>query len=395
MPRSNKNGSQKVRNLVTSRNRSRSFHPQSWVKTHYRHGMESPGSGRVDYKMDTAFESIFETSRGRGFVNQVCHYKHDLYIRLATYSGYSPPNGSITTYENEFWCPFLPSSPLAVDFNFRDFTFKDFRDQILGVEDTNLLDFLRTLKQIPELVTKFSFRRDKQTLAYNYGVKPLVKDIKDAYEILNKAKSEIERVVGLHGKPQKVNLKVKKKWTSSHRIPGHFSTHDITITGSIVHRASALFTIEKVDPTVLNQTLLSLDKLGLGRFASTVWESIPYSFLLDWFFKVGDFLKGFDIGIFNPSITMWHTARSVKFEGELKVTCVSDSMFNPPQMIGKISAYGPISLYKREPFLLSSPITFRVDKGMGFESANAEERKANALALLTTTAFKSKPKSRF
>lgn len=392
MPRSNNSRSQKNRGLSTSRSRVRSSDPQMWTKYHYRHGIDAPTSSRLDYKIDTTVESITESSRGRGFVNPVRHYKHTSFYNLAIFSGYSPPNGVVTTYVNTHFNEFFADRPLPIDFGFRDFTLKDFKDKILDVGDTNLLDFLRTLKQIPELVTKFSFRPDKLTLAFNYGLVPTLKDIKDAYGILKNAEKEIQRLAGLHGKPHKVHMKVKKKWRSVHPHQGHFSTYNIIIEGNIVHRASALFSIEKLDPSSSNQILLSLQKLGLGRWASTAWEAIPFSFLLDWFWKVGNTIAQFDFDIFSPSITLWHTARSVKFEGEFKIICVSDSMFRPPVMIGGTSLTGRVSLYKREPFLLSAPFRFEVDQGKGFESANASERKANALSLLTTAAITSKTK---
>lgn len=382
----------KNRSSATSRSRKRTSAPRSWVKYHHPSGNIHEG-GRVEYKWDTFVESINESSMGKGLVNRVSHYSHSCHFNLVAFSGYSPPNGGThMTYVNEYWASIYADRPLAIDFGFRDFTLKDLKDKILGVEDMNLLDFLRTLKQIPELVSKFSFRPDKLTLAFNYGLVPTLKDIKDAYGIIKDAEKEIQRVASLHGKTHSVHLKVKKKWRQDTPLGGQFSAHKLTVVGNIVHRASARFTVEKVDPTTYNQILLTLQKLGLGRWASTAWEAIPFSFLLDWFWKVGNSLAQFDLDLFNPKITIWHTSRSVKFEGEFKVSCVQDLMFSPPVMLGYQFLSGTVKLYKREPFLLSAPLRFEVDQGAGFESANAEERKANALSLLTTATIQSKTK---
>lgn len=46
-----------------------------------------------------------------------------------------------------------------------------------------------------------------------------------------------------------------------------------------------------------NAALASLSKLGLANPAEVVWELVPFSFVLDWFLPVGDWLSTLDAAV--------------------------------------------------------------------------------------------------
>jgi hypothetical protein len=55
--------------------------------------------------------------------------------------------------------------------------------------------------------------------------------------------------------------------------------------------------------------------LGVTKIASVIWEAIPYSFVVDWFVSVGDFIESLEESIFDPLPIVIHDfSHSLKYE---------------------------------------------------------------------------------
>lgn len=131
-------------------------------------------------------------------------------------------------------------------------------------------------------------------LEYSYGWRPFIHDIQDA----NRAISEIT-------KPAKLPRKTVRAGSEGSGSDGSPSEHSSNEAGGIVvrysrtqsSRASVRYTgmIQlHVDPIQRAQSILSLD---LPSFLPTVWELIPYSFLVDYFSNAGEVITALS----NPS----------------------------------------------------------------------------------------------
>lgn len=119
----------------------------------------------------------------------------------------------------------------------------------------------------------------KLWLEYWFGWSPLVADI---YESVNVLQSELptKPVRARSGAPWTKDVlgKQSANWDWQHRQSGDCSV----VIGCSVK--------------VSNKNLLRANQLGLINPASIAWELVPFSFLVDWFIPVGQFLDGW---------TMW------------------------------------------------------------------------------------------
>jgi len=127
----------------------------------------------------------------------------------------------------------------------------------------------------PNASVKKSFANN--WLEFHFGWEPLIKDIHDACEVLNNPVKSFHFEKG----------KSKIPW----------SKRTVTNLGSGTRTMSASGTFVGVQGArvkfIQNQVLHSLDQWGVLNPSVLVWETIPFSFVVDWFVNVGDFLRSF------------------------------------------------------------------------------------------------------
>lgn len=107
-------------------------------------------------------------------------------------------------------------------------------------------------------------------LEYQYGVKPLLNDVYDAATTL----------AHLSSVPLQQTLTVSRKNT------GQAHSGSPTV---LDYTDSYSFKAKKIKAVVKEVDVVSL--LGLTDPASVAWEKLPYSFVVDWFIPVGNFLS--------------------------------------------------------------------------------------------------------
>lgn len=144
-------------------------------------------------------------------------------------------------------------------------------------------------------------------LAYSFGVKPLYEDCKALMRSLKGLEAKIQWLREHSGKPVKV--KFSKDLSKSLKPSDSTSRVDYeTTTLRIRHfecRYKA-FALIRYDVSQLNTLELALRVLtrsfGMDAFLGMAWESLPYSFVVDWVFRVGDWLDQFDSHVSIPYI---------------------------------------------------------------------------------------------
>ncbi len=111
--------------------------------------------------------------------------------------------------------------------------------------------------------------------AYSYGLRPLVKDVYDSVETYQRRHrvSPLVRIVRSSvSRKVDVDSPFFAPYDAYQRASGTFS-----VTGSVCFR-------------VTNPTLKTLDECGLVNPLSVAWELVPFSFVLDWFLPIGEFI---------------------------------------------------------------------------------------------------------
>lgn len=120
-------------------------------------------------------------------------------------------------------------------------------------------------------------------LALQFGWKPLVNDVYDAAEDLARLSNEPRRV--------RVSTSRSKRWEKSF-IEGTWEGLPVTITdqGQYTRKYVYVFTYR-------HETFANLSRFGLTNPVAVAWELLPWSFVVDWFIPVGDFIDALDATI--------------------------------------------------------------------------------------------------
>lgn len=173
-------------------------------------------------------------------------------------------------------------------------------------------------------------------LEFHFGWSPLVGDIYGAAEVLSnpfKPHPIRARSVMTVYNPTTVPFTVVSDTTSIY----HTKTVNERMDQTIVLRG---------DLVVTNPNLALANQVGLTNPLTIAWELVPFSFVLDWFVNVGDFLSSFtDFA----GVELLHPHRTVF--SRLSTTTYEDQDVNRKSVIGPVTnQYGQtfcLSAYRR------------------------------------------------
>jgi len=176
----------------------------------------------------------------------------------------------------------------------------------------NLSVFLLELNDITRLkglFTKWSGLTKKLAeghLSYSFGVKPFISDVKKLWNTLTNHQSILEDFLERRGKVQ------KRYYTEGLQSDSETSpTYSPAGYTRIYHKgndecqywASMTYTYDCPDIDNYWQFIQAMRQmLGLRLSASVVWELIPFSFVVDWFWRVGDFLEQFEESVYPVTV---------------------------------------------------------------------------------------------
>jgi hypothetical protein len=134
-------------------------------------------------------------------------------------------------------------------------------------------------------------------LQLQYGWKPLLSDVYGAADALSKR--------------PKGDWRVTAKATRSQTTTGFQQWND---AGAGTCRAKATISaMTRIDALPQNEALISLASLGITNPLSIGWELVPYSFVVDWMYPVGDWLESLDALL---GYTSAYASTSVLYKGE-------------------------------------------------------------------------------
>jgi hypothetical protein len=196
-------------------------------------------------------------------------------------------------------------------------------------------------------------------LELQYGWNPLMADINGAVNELSQTVRRNDPVIV-----------VKSKKSFSTTLPFGFTALNCTVYQDIATSVDAKV---KLVYKLNNWILAEISRLGLSNPLEIVWERVPYSFVIDWFLPVGNWLSALG-GDFGYSFQNGHLSVFVRMTESHNRTVASspgfDSFTLPVQGHG---GYFQRTLYG------TSPVP-----GLYFKSPVSSGHIANALSLLAT-----------
>lgn len=158
------------------------------------------------------------------------------------------------------------------------------------------------------------------TLNYNFGIKPFISDIKALKKGLETFSKRLTEFLRGANKPQRRHYTEREVIDSSDsQILNWFYTgtiSDLTVTKCTRTKTATIdyiYTVPEMSEAQRNVRAM-LDTLGAHLSLAVLWEAIPYSFVIDWFFNVGDFLKQFQKDWFPATIKVKRAGMSIKDE---------------------------------------------------------------------------------
>jgi hypothetical protein len=203
--------------------------------------------------------------------------------------------------------------------------FNAFHDQVPREFSVgNFLIELRDIKgMIPKIERSISKTASSNFLAFEFGVKPFIGDVGKMLTLMEMVTKRLKHLRDTIGK--EVTLSFSRKveepigptvlsipapdWGSG----ANFEFRRLNYSGKFTATSKL---IQNLDNLSDQSSALKgyAAALGLNNPIAIVWEAIPYSFVIDWFFKVGKLLDSLAIQPFGGEWSLRNTTSSFKDE---------------------------------------------------------------------------------
>lgn len=143
-------------------------------------------------------------------------------------------------------------------------------------------------------------------LEMQYGWKPLLSDVYGACDALARRNKSDWIVTAKAGDRDQTDYRYAK-----YPIGTNYPTSNFDAFTSVATRSRGVFV--RLDALPVNDLTMSLSSLGVTNPLLVGWELVPFSFIVDWFLPVGDWLSSLDAllgyGSAYSSITTYNDCR--------------------------------------------------------------------------------------
>lgn len=188
-----------------------------------------------------------------------------------------------------------------------------------------LSNFIIELREFKDLFKVFSRHKSLLTnaananLNYQFGWRPFINDIRKMVKGIGAFESRLAKFI------QSAGWQQVRRYSHALEVPSY--TTDWVISGP--HKTRTIVTVSEAKAScklTYQYNLPSysyselrvralLDTLGLNLNPSTIWNAIPWSWLVDWFVNAGDFVKRFDTAYIEPDLQIMACLYSIKTRG--------------------------------------------------------------------------------
>lgn len=175
---------------------------------------------------------------------------------------------------------------------------------------------LTTVKNQAKILKKDAKVGANAFLAYEFGVLPLISDLKS---IMNSVRMLLDHIKWLkEHSNQETRVEFLKKLDIARPAdtPRTDSYNYFTTYTNLTCMFKA-FAVIKYDVSQLSSYEIAartlVQSFGLNNFLTTLWNGAPYSFVLDWFFHIGEFLSQFKVPVTLPYqiIDIGHSTKTI------------------------------------------------------------------------------------
>jgi len=185
-------------------------------------------------------------------------------------------------------------------------------------------------------------------LQLEFNIKQFIRDIKGARKALAQTAVRIRALVNSEGRPRVARFKLQFDEFSASDDPGHVPltslvepTFATPLTQGSVHatynwycshctrqvtHSKSLFTAQmrySVNYTDFQkkhaEVLAMLDAFGVNFNPEIIWDAIPWSFVVDWFVKIGDLLSELKVGLSDPALNIMDYSWAIRRERVITV----------------------------------------------------------------------------
>jgi len=252
------------------------------------------------------------------------------------------------------WWPWLPSISAATLSSWAYEGFNKFSAQV--PEEISLANSLYELKDLKAMIPKIERSVTKTAannfLLFEFGVKPMISDIKAVVGLSEAVDKRIQHLIDVNGRTTRLAMEHVVDLTSpfsffisndsilGNQITGNYAGKLGQDQGIVFERISGKQTFhlggrltqDLEDLKAANAKLKGLVAAsGFNRPGRIIWNAIPYSFVVDWFFSVGKLIDTIAVQPFGGKYDVSHVMWSVKSEATYKVyvTWGSASSWSP------------------------------------------------------------------
>jgi hypothetical protein len=136
-------------------------------------------------------------------------------------------------------------------------------------------------------------------LLYSFALKPMASDIQALYEDLLNTNKRVNEFIDRGRQVQSYHYKVRVEGSVTDVTPeGYEFGEHCQLETTVDYFATLRASYEYEKPSELEGFLRVM---GLRLTPEVIWNAIPFSFLVDWIYRVGDFLRQFDK---DPNLTV-------------------------------------------------------------------------------------------
>lgn len=215
-------------------------------------------------------------------------------------------------------------------------------------------------------------------LAYSFGLAPTIADLRAFFSIRSEVEKRVRQLMARNGRTIRLTKRVAPV-KSTETVAGIWSSQseyyitrkglwDITTSGAVSADVTSFFVN---DPSAMCKLWSSA--LGLSTPLQSIWEIVPFSFVIDWFIPIGETFQrvedrlGMHETVRSLQLSNWGYSQKTEASITHKLVCTKSSYY--PGWVGTTGSGGThrYSLYTRSPgipatSLLTAPSEWSINR---------------------------------